>query len=83
MLTLNGNSTLLGRQAFNVINKVFDDKNNWLTFFSPIINKNETLSFLDVKIDKKNMRLSGAITDNFLIAFRFDLADLLPIGQVI
>lgn len=83
VLTINGNSTLLGKQAFKVVNKVFDDKNNWLTFFSPIINNNGTLSFSDIKIKKQNMRSSGTITDNFLIAFRFELADLLPIGQVI
>lgn len=83
MLTINGNSTLLGKQVFNVVNKVFDDKENWLTFFSPIIDLNGTLSFLDMKIKQQSIRSSGVITENYLIAFRFDLGDLLPIEQVI
>lgn len=36
VVTLHGNSSLIGRQAFNIINAVFQDEDTWLAFFSPL-----------------------------------------------
>lgn len=73
---------MIGRQAFNVINSLFKDSDNWITFFSPIIQKNLTFGFSDMNIKGKNLRLTGLSTDQYLVAFRFEIVDLLPISQV-
>jgi len=36
VVTLNGNSSLVGKQAFNIINSVFQNENTWMVFFNPI-----------------------------------------------
>lgn len=36
VVSLNGNSSLIGRQALNVINAAFQNQEVWLTFFTSI-----------------------------------------------
>ena len=42
IVTLNGNSSLIGKQAFNIINAIFQEEQTWLAFFSPLKRENET-----------------------------------------
>jgi hypothetical protein len=37
VINLKGNSTLIGNQAFNAINAIFQNNNTWIAFFKPLI----------------------------------------------
>jgi len=36
VVTLNGNSSFVGKQALNVINTIYQNSDVWLAFFAPI-----------------------------------------------
>lgn len=53
VVVVNGNSTFIGNQAFNVINKAYQNSNTWMTVF-PTIMQNANMSyFMSKSIDFK------------------------------
>ena len=82
VVTLHGNSSLIGRQAFNIINAVFQEEDTWLAFFSPLRMQDSFYKATDPINVKGNFRKQVIETDNYLTAYRYSLAEKLPIEHV-
>ena len=83
VLTLNGNSSLLGRQAFKVINAMYQDEDTWMALFGSLQQDAESYFMQSIPKSAKGLRSQAFSTDAFLVTFRYQLIAHLAFDQVV
>lgn len=82
---MNGNSNLIGRQAFNIINMQYQMKGeeNWVILFNNLMHSIDNGYYRSKNItNMSDMRKQGIDTDNYLATFRYELTKKLPLSHV-
>ena len=82
VLTVNGNSIFIGRQAFKVINAMYQDQETWMVLFNPVQEDNNQYFMNELPKSSAKMRNQAFNTDVFLVTYRYQLVQNLPLEFV-
>jgi hypothetical protein len=83
VLTVNGDSIFIGRQGFKVINAIYQDQETWMVLFNPVQEDNSNYFMNNLPKSSAKMRNQAFNTDVFLVTYRYQLVQNLPLEYVI
>jgi hypothetical protein len=79
VINIGPNTHLIGKQAFNVINSVFQDQNTWMALFPSLETKVDgKLTYHQIQ-NIMNIKTSNKSIESYLKVYRYKLCYELPI----